>query len=1074
MTDRPIDALMASLQERAKELHCLYEVDEILADVARPLAETAQRVVDALPAGWQHSEVCAARLRLGDVERATENFRPEPPALAATILVDGAPAGELAVHYVEPRPAAHEGPFLREERKLIDTLAGRIGFYLMRRNLRQTHASLESAQARSRDARTAEWGIILDFLRRTDPGLLGRVTRRLINRLALLGLPEAESLLRTYTSGFETPADPTDENVPAPKLAPRDLVALSEETFRVAGRNLGEDEMVSCIRNWIDEERSSFLIEILEDQSCTLSEIVEAIERHASQIGDTRQLPAPARKSLSASLLRRMFTDEIEYVNVARDHVALEDVYELVRRIVYPIHGHGKLGGKSAGLALAAELLRKADDPRLRDVKVPRAWYVSSDALLEFMSHNNLRELFYRKYLPVEHVRQEYPHIVHVLKNSHFPPEISRGLAVALDEFADRPLIVRSSSLLEDRKGSSFAGKYKSLFLANQGSRSARLAALQDAIAEIYASVFSPDAIEYRGERGLLNVHEEMGILIQEVVGRRIGRYYLPAYSGVAFSHNEFRWSPRIRREDGLLRMVPGLGTRAVDRVGDDYPVLVAPGQPGLRVNTTPEEIARYSPRWMDVIDLESGTLRTIAVDAFLRECGAELPDVRRIVSVVDGDRIRKPVGLEPDFESDRLVVTFQGLVADTPFLERAKAMLEHLRDRLGRPVDLEFAADGDDLYLVQCRTQSHAEEYAPAAIPRNLSPDRVLFTARRGISNGRVPDLTHVVYVDPDRYAELGDLEALRRVGRAVGKLNRLLPKRQFALIGPGRWGSRGDIKLGVRVTYADINNAAVLMEVARPQGGYVPELSFGTHFFQDLVEAEIRYIPLYPDGGGNGGNGGNGNGGGGALDEAFLRGARNMLPDVLPGFDDLADVVRLVDVGREKGGAVLRILMNADLDEAVGTFDRPRAEGGEGAAAPLPRTEDEAAPEAHWRWRLRMVERIAAALDAPRFGVRACYVFGSVKNATAGPDSDIDLLLHVDGDPERRKARERWRDGWSRWLAEINYRRTGRAREGLLHLHFVTDDDVAARRGAAEKIDAGTDPARPLVLGTGPGATS
>ena len=118
----------------------------------------------------------------------------------------------------------------------------------------------------------------------------------------------------------------------------------------------------------------------------------------------------------------------------------------------------------------------------------------------------------------------------------------------------------------------------------------------------------------------------------------------------------------------------------------------------------------------------------------------------------------------------------------------------------------------------------------------------------RRFVSNGRVPDITHIVYVDAERYDRIGDLESLRDVGRAVGRLNKLLPKRQFVLIGPGRWGSRGDIKLGVNVTYSDISNTALLMEVAAKRGNYVPELSFGTHFFQDLVESAIRYLPDLP----------------------------------------------------------------------------------------------------------------------------------------------------------------------------------------------------------------------------------
>ena len=135
---------------------------------------------------------------------------------------------------------------------------------------------------------------------------------------------------------------------------------------------------------------------------------------------------------------------------------------------------------------------------------------------------------------------------------------------------------------------------------------------LMDAIAEVYASTFGPDPIEYRREQGLLDYHEEMGILIQAVVGQKVGNYFFPAFAGVALSNNEFRWSNRINPEDGLVRIVPGLGTRAVDRVSDDYPILMAPGEPNLRVNVTLDEIIRYSPKYIDVINLKTSTLRLI------------------------------------------------------------------------------------------------------------------------------------------------------------------------------------------------------------------------------------------------------------------------------------------------------------------------------------------------------------------------------------------------------------------------------------------------------------------------------
>jgi hypothetical protein len=549
---------------------------------------------------------------------------------------------------------------------------------------------------------------------------------------------------------------------------------------------------------------------------------------------------------------------------------------------------------------------------------------------------------------------------------------------MVLDDFAQSPLIVRSSSLLEDRSGASFSGKYKSLFLANQGSKQARLEALTDAIAEVYASVFAPDPISYRAERGLLDFAEEMGIMIEQVVGTRVGDYFIPAFAGVAFSRNDFPWSPRIKATDGLIRLVPGLGTRAVDRTSDDYPVLIAPGQPGLRVNVTVDEIVRYAPRRVDVINLKTNKFETVEVKELMKQSGDEIPGIEKIVSIFDGQQIRKPIGKNIDFDKDDPIVTFDGLISDTHFIDQVQNLLTVLENKLKMPVDLEFASDGQDFYLLQCRPQSYVEGSRPTPIPKDILKKRVLFTANRYVSNGRVPEITHVIYVDPRSYDELSDLPSLTAVGRAVGRLNKLLPRRKFILMGPGRWGSKGDIKLGVKVTYSDINNTALLIEIARKKGKYLPDLSFGTHFFQDLVEAEIRYLPLYPDQQGT------------IFNEGFFKRAENILPDVLPEFRSLSDTIKLIEIPRATGGLILRVLMNADLDEAIGFLAEPAVEIRSSSAS---QDHGEKQSENFWAWRLEMAEHIASQLDPERFGVKGFYVFGSTKNATAGPGSDIDI---------------------------------------------------------------------------------
>jgi hypothetical protein len=1054
-----MDDVLRALQERAKELECLYRIDELLNRSGLAIEEVMAGVIRSIPPAWQYPLICRARMAVGDTIVETPGFQPSPWTQRATIMVEGAQAGTLEVAYTQETSKADEGPFLKEERKLLDAIAERFGRYLEHAKLRQAFEELDSARA-VEPAGPEPWRVILDFLGRTDEALLVRISRKMVNHLGWLGIDAAVGLLHQINVEESPDGDDTRvDNQPLNRVGRDPAREHIKDTFRIAASVLSDDEIIGCIQTWIKEDKSRFLVTALGNPNATLDEIGEAIRRYHHMGPEGVELPLAAIKGVRVTLIERFFTDQLDFINTAKRHLEIDDFHDLLQHIVSPPRTRGKLGGKSAGLFLASRILGRegANNPRLRDIQTPRTWYITSDALVDFIQYNHLEEVYNHKYADIEQVRQDYPHIVQVFKNSAFSPEMVRGLSLVLDDFAERPIIVRSSSLLEDRLGAAFSGKYKSLFLANEGTKHQRLVALLDAIAEVYASTFGPDPIEYRAERGLIDAYEEMGIMIQEVVGTRLGRWFLPAFSGVAFSRNEFRWSARIRREDGLVRIVPGLGTRAVDRLKDDYPVLLAPGQPGLRVNVTAEEVLRYSPKKIDVIDLETGTFETITVEEVLRAHGNDYPRAAQMLSVLEDGHLRRPTGMHLDIEKAHHVVTFEGLATETPFMRQIKEVLETLEREMGTPVDIEFASDGQALFLLQCRPQSSLGDALPAPIPRNLPRERVLFTANRFVSNGRIPDLTHIVYVDPARYNDLRDLEELRAVGRAVGRLNKLLPKRQFVLLGPGRWGSRGDIKLGVNVTYADINNTALLVEIARKKGNYLPDLSFGTHFFQDLVEASIRYLPLYPDDPGV------------AFDEGFLLRSENVLATILPEYAGVADVVRVIDVPRVTEGMVLRVLLNADLEEAVGFFAQPQTSAlnvaGQG-------NQSEPASEQHWRWRLHLAERIAASLDAERFGVKRMFLIGSAKNATSGPASDIDLLVHVYGTEDQRRALEEWFEGWSLALAETNYLRTGYRTDGLLDVHYVTDEDFERRTSYAVKVGAVTDAARPLALGPGSGS--
>ncbi len=1051
------ETVLVALKERAKELNCLYSIEEILNDKNVPMEKALQSVVNVIPAGWQYPDVCKAIIRYEDSVYQSHDSDPTPWVQECNIMVQEEVVGTVEVYYTEERAIADEGPFLKEERRLIIHIADRMSHFFLHRNIRDIFKDWQTYQDEITDKRKGEWRIIIDLLRRTDQNLYFRISRKMMNYLSWHGVEEAQELIlhMVGNKGRGDLESSEDLNRPQQKATLQNMLQLSDQIFEVADQHLSHTEILSCIQKWVLEDKSSFLIQTLENQHSSLSEISEALTRYHHLAPEGIELSEAKKKALSVLLIRRFFTDQLEFINIAKNYVSVSDFHDLLQHMIHPIGSQGKLGGKSAGLFLAYKILCKIgrEMDLCGEIKLPKTWYISSDGLLNFLQYNNLEEVIEQKYKEVDQVRQEYPHIIQLFKNSRFTSEIIKGLSLLMDDIGEIPIIVRSSSLLEDRLGSAFSGKYKSLFLANQGSKEKRLEALLDAIAEVYASTFGPDPIEYRAARGLLDFHEEMAVMIQEVVGQRAGKYFLPTFAGVAFSNNEFRWSPRIKREDGLLRMVPGLGTRAVDRLSDDYPVLVAPGQPGLRVNITPEDVVRYAPKKVDVINLEYNSFVTVEFSDLVKEVGAEYPQVNKIISLVKDQHIQKPFGLFHDFQSEDFVVTFDGFVNDGKFVKQVKIILDILQEKLNSPVDIEFAHDGNFFYLLQCRPQSFSQDSVPVPIPKDIPEERIIFSANRYISNGKVPDITHIVYVDPEQYAQIEDLNQLKQVGRAVSKLNQLLPKRRFILMGPGRWGSRGDIRLGVAVTYSDINNTAVLIEVARQKGNYLPDLSFGTHFFQDLVESSIRYLPLYPDDKEI------------IFNESFLTRSTNILKEIAPEFEALSDIIRVIDVTKATDNMVLRVLLNADLDEGLGIIASP---GSPDETQMDHYYKSTGAADESWRWRLNMAKQIGAELDAARFGVKALYLFGSTKNAIAGPGSDIDIMIHFQGTPEQKKDLDFWLEGWSLCLGELNFLRTGYKSSGLLDVHYVDDEMIKKKEGYAAKIGAITDAAREIPLKT------
>ncbi len=614
-------------------------------------------------------------------------------------------------------------------------------------------------------------------------------------------------------------------------------------------------------------------------------------------------------QEITVVLIKSMISDQMAFVTLAKEFLDAEDFQAIGEHRI----GEGKIGGKAAGMMLAWKILQReaaSGEMDLRErVVIPDSYFIGANVFYDFHALNGLDEFINQKYKTQEEIEADYPRIQKIYAAGRFPKTVMSRLRALLAEVGNAPLIVRSSSLLEDNFGFSFAGKYDSFFCPNQSTLEENLTVLTNAISRVYASVLSPDALLYRRQMGLVDYDERMGILIQKVQGHRYRDFFFPTLAGVGFSHNPFRWNRKIRPQDGLLRLVWGLGTRAVDRVGNDYPRMVPLGHPRLRPETEASRIRKYSQRFVDLIDLRANEFRTLPVADVLQP---DYPGIEYLASQDKGDYLQ-PIYAPGVLGRSPLVLTFDKLLKDQRFVTLMRSVLKKLERHYGRPVDVEFTVEitGERpphfiLHLLQCRPLSNQEWGESLHIPTDVPAEDIVFLVRRLVPHGRVSRVRYIVYVDPVQYGRVPDYETRFELARVVGRLNKRLEGECFVLMGPGRWGT-SNVELGLKVTYADIYNTRALIEIAQSRTGDTLEVSYGTHFFQDLVEARIYPLPLYPNAPDT------------VFNRAFFDGAVNALRELLPADARYAPFIKVIDVPAVTGGRYLELVMDSERDEAL-----------------------------------------------------------------------------------------------------------------------------------------------------------
>lgn len=419
---------------------------------------------------------------------------------------------------------------------------------------------------------------------------------------------------------------------------------------------------------------------------------------------------------------------------------------------------------------------------------------------------------------------------------------------VMLEYYGQSPIIVRSSSLLEDNFGNAFAGKYDSFFCPNQGTPEERYDAFLEAVRKVYASTMSQEALEYRKNRGLADKDEQMALLVQRVSGDYHGKYFFPHCAGVGNSSNLFVWDKNTDPSKGMLRLVFGMGTRAVDRVNMDYPRIVALDKPERPPLLAYGDERKFSQHYVDVIDLEENTFKTIPLEAV-----KELPLKTNVRLFMEPDYDLARSFRETGHRNRKVpdIVSFTRLLRHTDFpkaLENILAILSHTYDY---PVDIEFTCNFNKkedyrINILQCRPLQTKGLGKTIDFPENPDDGCCYFSSNGNFMGGNVRLPVHYfIFVKIKPYLALTEPQKYA-VANQIGTLNRLLRHRHAVLIGPGRWGTTTPA-LGVPVKFTDLCHMDAICEVSYEKLGLMPDLSYGSHFFQDIVESNIFYAALF-----------------------------------------------------------------------------------------------------------------------------------------------------------------------------------------------------------------------------------
>lgn len=624
---------------------------------------------------------------------------------------------------------------------------------------------------------------------------------------------------------------------------------------------------------WVD-----FTTKIQDIWSKTFNEAHKILEDFTAGVEDLQII-----EFLKEKLIRMALTRDPKLFKLVNKYLNLKDLIDIGRRMI----GTGLIGGKSLGMLLAQAILIKTNPNWNEKLEKHDSFFIGSDVFYAYLVINKCWWERY-KIRKSDNFHELASKAREIIENGVFPDDIIEQFKNILNYYGQSPIIVRSSSILEDAYGNAFSGKYDSVFLANQGTPEERLEEFINGVRTVYKSTLSEEALNYRLMRDLLDEDEQMAILVQRVSGSKYGDLFYPQLAGVGYSYNPYLWNKDIKPKDGMIRLVFGLGTRAVDRFDDDYTRIVALSAPERRPEATEYDRRRYNQRKVDVLNLKTNSFNTLYFDEVIDKS----PNLQMEMFG------RRDYEIEQQLKQRCRNKTIYSLDLDKIIMERSiitdmKELLQTLEDIYDYPIDIEFTIniiddDNYKIYVLQCRPFQVRSEFDKVEEPKNiLQEDIIMKTEGPIVGNGVAKTVDRLIYVVPDLYGEL-PIQDRFKIARLIGEINQTQDrsdKKIYFLAGPGRWATL-DPSLGIPINVHEISTITIICEIAEMHKNLFPDVSLGTHFFNDLVENDMLYVAIDPRKKES------------ILNKQKLLGYKNQLPNLISNVEEYEDIIKVIEV--------------------------------------------------------------------------------------------------------------------------------------------------------------------------------